>query len=117
MSAETATETVEAGHEPHHLEHSHGLSDFGYVRVAIALAVITGVEVAWSYLPWGDGGGLTSVAEVGGLLVMMAIKFVVVASNFMHLKFDDKVLTRVFYSGLVLAVFVYLVALQTFHFF
>lgn len=91
----------------------HGPVDSYYVRIAVALAVITAVEVAWSYLPWGDGT-LVTVAEVGVLLLLMVIKFVVVASNFMHLKFDDKVLTRVFYAGLVLALGVYLGALTTF---
>lgn len=96
----------------------HGPADKYYVRIAIALAVITAVEVAWSYLPWWeDASGFTSFIEVGGLLVMMAIKFVIVASNFMHLKFDSKVLTRVFYSGLALALGVYVGALVTFEFF
>jgi cytochrome c oxidase subunit 4 len=47
----------------------------------------------------------------------MAIKFVMVALHFMHLKFDSKVLTRVFYSGLLLAVTVYVAALSTFRIF
>lgn len=94
----------------------HGPSDKYYVQIAVALAVITGVEVAWSYLPWGDSTAITLI-EVGGLLAMMAVKFVVVASNFMHLKFDDKLLTRVFYAGLILAISVYLIALFTFQLF
>ena len=48
------------------------------------------------------------------LLVVMAIKFVIIAAFFMHLKFDSKILTRVFYSGLFLAVAVYVIALTTF---
>jgi cytochrome c oxidase subunit 4 len=97
--------------------HGHGLSDRGYVVIAVILAGITGAEVAWSYLPWGDSGGLITFAEVGGLLFMMAIKFGIVAAYFMHLKFDNKVLTRLFYSGLFLAVGVYLIALTTFEIF
>jgi len=96
----------------------HGPTDRYYVRIAVALALITALEVAWSYLPvWKDASGLKSFVEVGGLLVMMAVKFVVVASNFMHLKFDDKVLTRVFYAGLILAISVYVAALVTFELF
>ncbi|MGI8710218.1 MAG: cytochrome C oxidase subunit IV family protein [Acidimicrobiales bacterium] len=99
-------------------EHHHGLSDGGYVRIALILATITAAEVIWSYLPWWDDAtGATRLLEVGGLLVMMAVKFVMVAANFMHLKFDDKVLTRLFYAGLVLAVTVYVIALITFHVF
>ncbi len=94
----------------------HGPTDAHYVRIAIALAVITAIEVAWSYLPWGDGTAIV-ILEVGGLLLMMAVKFVVVASNFMHLKFDDKILSRVFYAGLLLAIGVYVAVLVTFELF
>jgi cytochrome c oxidase subunit 4 len=44
----------------------------------------------------------------------MGIKFFVVASQFMHLKFDNRILSRIFYTGLFLAVFVYVIALTTF---
>lgn len=93
--------------------HAHP-SDKMFVQVAIALAVITALEVAWSYLPWGESTGFLAFAEIGGLLLMMGIKFVVVASRFMHLKFDQGVLSRLFYFGLLLAVLVYIAALTTF---
>ena len=48
---------------------------------------------------------------------MMAAKFVTVVSYFMHLKFDKRIFTFMFYTGLTLAVFVYCVALATFQFF
>jgi len=48
---------------------------------------------------------------------MMAIKFVMVVSYFMHLKFDNKLFSWLFYAGLFLAVGVYVTALSTFHFF
>ena len=51
---------------------------------------------------------------LGALMILMAIKFVTVASQFMHLKFDDKLLSRLFYTGLILAVGVYMIALTTF---
>ena len=51
------------------------------------------------------------------LLILMAIKFVVVVSFFMHLRFDNKIFSFMFYLGLLLAIFVYCVALATFHFF
>jgi cytochrome c oxidase subunit 4 len=40
-----------------------------------------------------------------------------VASYFMHLKFDNKIFTYLFYSGLLLAIAVYVGALATFKFF
>jgi len=90
--------------------HEHA-SDLLYIKVAIGLAVLTGMEVAWPYIV--DDGPILMFP----LLIVMAIKFVIIAAFFMHLKFDSKVLTRVFYTGLFLAVGVYLIALTTFRIF
>ncbi|CAN5628873.1 hypothetical protein BH10ACT1_BH10ACT1_19780 [soil metagenome] len=104
--------------EGHGATDHHGPADKYYYRIAIILALVTAAEVIWSYLPlWDDAHGLTSFVEVAGLIVMMLFKFVFVASNFMHLKFDDKILTRLFYAGFALAIGVYLVALCTFQIF
>jgi cytochrome c oxidase subunit 4 len=116
MSAETAHPTeheVELAHEhddPARDDHGHGATDGQYVLIAIALAVITGLEVAVSYI---DIGPLFLPV----LLILMAIKFVTVVSFFMHLRFDKPVFTWAFYSGLFLAIGVYVAALATFHFF
>lgn len=102
------------GHDDAH-EHNH---DMLFVRTAVFLAIITAIEVAWSYLPvWKDATGLKSFLEIGGLFVMMAIKFVMVTMTFMHLRFDNKLLTRVFYFGLALAISVYVAVLFTFELF
>jgi cytochrome c oxidase subunit 4 len=98
--------------EEAHAEGDHGhSSDLLYIKVALGLAVLTGMEVAWPYLI--DDGPVLMFP----LLVVMAIKFVIIAAFFMHLKFDSKILTRVFYSGLLLAVGVYVAALTTFRIF
>ncbi|MCU1353635.1 MAG: hypothetical protein JWM05_2844 [Acidimicrobiales bacterium] len=89
----------------------HGPSDVHYVRIAVLLGVLTAIEVALSY------AGLPIKLEIGLLLFVMAIKFVTVASHFMHLKFDDKMLTKIFYTGLILASGVYLAALSSLHLF
>ena len=100
--------------EDHHPgEH---VSDKQFVRVFLFLVVVTAVEVAWAYLPFGDSRGATA-AYWGGLLLMMSLKFSIIAGTFMHLKFDNKVLTRLFYAGVFLAVGVYLIALSTFQVF
>lgn len=88
----------------------HAATDKQYIVIAAILAAITAGEVTLSYLDVGP-------VFVPALLVMMSVKFVVVVSYFMHLKFDNRVFTLLFYSGLFLAVFVYVVALFTFHFF
>jgi cytochrome c oxidase subunit 4 len=82
----------------------HGLSTAGYVRIALILAAITALEdFGWLFMP--------------ALMIMMVIKFVMVVSYFMHLKFDNKLFSWLFYTGLILAVGVYCAALATFKFF
>ncbi|MFM7771382.1 MAG: cytochrome C oxidase subunit IV family protein [Acidimicrobiaceae bacterium] len=88
----------------------HGMSDAGYIRIAIILAAITALEVSTYYVDFG-------VLFLPALLIMMVIKFVMVVSYFMHLKFDNKMFSFLFYAGLVLAVGVYAAFLATFKFF
>ena len=110
----TVDDTVEPAHgvDEHPAgDHQHGLTDMGYVKVAIILAVMTGLEVTLTY------AGLPGKVFMPALLVLMAAKFWTVVSYFMHLKFDNKIFTRLFYAGLFLATFVYIAALCTFQFF
>ena len=99
----TATETHEDAHE-------HGMSDAGYIKIAVILALITGLEVSTYYVDFGP-------LFMPALLTMMVVKFVMVVSYFMHLKFDSKMFSFLFYTGLGLAIFVYCTALATFKFF
>ncbi len=91
-------------------EHQHGATDKQYIIIALILAAITAAEVSISYI---DVGPIFLPA----LLIMMVAKFVTVVSYFMHLKFDNRIFTFLFYLGLTLAIFVYCVALATFQFF
>jgi cytochrome c oxidase subunit IV len=91
--------------------HAHP-SDRTYVGIALLLAAITALEVVSFYLEEDLGFFL-----VPALLVMMIVKFAIVAGYFMHLRFDSNLFTRLFVSGLLLAISVYSVALATFHFF
>ena len=86
-----------------------------YVMVALVLAALTALEVSTYYIP-DLLGGKGSAAITALLLVLMAIKFVMVVYFFMHLKYDKKFLTVAFYSGLFLAVAVYVAVLATFRF-
>ncbi|MEP1124164.1 MAG: cytochrome C oxidase subunit IV family protein [Ilumatobacter sp.] len=92
-----------------HGDHDH-VSDNRYIVIAAILAVITAAEVVASYVDLGP-------VFIPLLLFMMAVKFFVVVSYFMHLKFDNNIFKRLFYTGLFLAVFVYVAALLTFQFF
>lgn len=97
--------------------HAHP-TDKLFVKTAIILTLITAAEVAWSYLPIWDGAtGAKSLFEIGGLLIMMFAKFFIVASVFMHLKYDKPILSRAFYFGFVIAILVYTAALATFEIF
>ena len=104
MSTDTAQE--------HHVdeEHDHP-SDAKYVNIAIILAAITAAEVVTFYVEDSLGSALVPI-----LIVMMIVKFAIVAGYFMHLKFDSKLLTRVFVAGILLAVGVYAAAMTTFHY-
>ena len=93
-----------------HESHEHGMSDSGYIRIALILALITALEVSTYYIDFG-------VLFLPLLLLMMVVKFVMVVSYFMHLKFDNKIFSFMFYVGLGLALFCYIVALSTFKFF
>jgi cytochrome c oxidase subunit 4 len=114
----STTEHLETGH--HDTGHRAGHSDAGehgehksdgyYVVVALILAVITALETSTYWIDFGP-------IFMPLLLILMTIKFVMVVSLFMHLKFDHPLFSYLFYSGLILALGVYLAALATFRFF
>ena len=115
MSTEAPNVTERATHveESAHPGDDHaGGHDRTYVVVAVILAVITAVEVATFYLEEELGAIL-----IPALIVMMVAKFAIVGAYFMHLKYDSRLFTRVFVSGIVLAVAVYMVVLASFRFF
>ena len=110
MSSTTEHMVGEERHESFVAKGHHGATDKQYVIIALILAVITAFEITISYLHVGW-------FLLPALLVMMTAKFVTVVSYFMHLKFDHKIFSFLFYTGLLLAVSVFVVALATFHFF
>ncbi len=98
------------GHGAHHDEageHGAHPTDAQYIKIALILAVVTAIEVGLYYTKFSQA--VTNVA----LLVLAAIKFVMVAAYFMHLKFDSRILRRLFISGFVLAASVYVAYLVT----
>jgi len=104
--SETAVETGVAADT-----HAHP-SDWEYVKIALVLGLITAVEVSTyfeSVLQWGR-------ALVPSLMVMMVVKFWLVARMFMHLKSEGKAASRLFVAGLFLATGVYIIALNAFQF-
>jgi heme/copper-type cytochrome/quinol oxidase subunit 4 len=76
------------------------------------LFAITVVEVATYFL---TGFPLFKApALVPTLLLLAAIKFFLVAYIFMHLRFDKRVLTVIFYAALILAITVYIAVMTIF---
>ena len=108
MTTHTTEHTAPSHGDTEHGE--HGMSKRGYVTIALILAAITALEVSTYYVDFGP-------LFLPALLVMMVVKFFMVVSYFMHLKFDNKIFSWMFYTGLFLAVGVYVAALGTFHFF
>ncbi|MDO9445048.1 MAG: cytochrome C oxidase subunit IV family protein [Dehalococcoidia bacterium] len=80
-----------------------------YVLIGIILAVITAVELAVSYYPPGS-------LEIPLLIGLSAVKFGIVAALFMHLKFEHKIMTRMFLIGIVLAASLMVAVLALFAF-
>ncbi len=78
-----------------------------YVKIGLILAAITAVEVAIYYV---DALGDTLLPI---LLVLSAVKFVTVALWFMHLRFDNRLLTIMFTTGIVLASALFVIVLST----
>ncbi|NNE95847.1 MAG: cytochrome C oxidase subunit IV family protein [Acidimicrobiales bacterium] len=110
MATATTDHAVEA-----HDDHEHHPTARTYWITFLLLAVLTAIEVAWSYL------GLEGLALVAPLLIMMVLKFMIVGGVFMHLQTDFKVLngywfTLAFGIAVVLAVCVYLVVFAAFNF-
>ncbi len=111
MSTATTPDAPAPHTDPHDHPGEHW-TDLQFVYLALALAVITAVEVLMSYTIdfWGP-------FFLPGLIGLMLVKFFSVVMYFMHLKFDSRLFSVMFYLGLGLAVVVYLVMLFTFKFF
>ena len=87
--------------------HDHHPTPQQYVQVAAVLAVLTAMEVTASFVDIG-------AAFLPTLLILMTIKFALVAGWFMHLRFDTIVYRRFMVGGLALATSIYAVVLVSF---
>jgi cytochrome c oxidase subunit 4 len=92
-----------------HEDHGNHPTPRQYVLIAVVLVVITGVEIATSYIDTGHSN-LIIVA----LFVMAAIKFFLVAAWYMHMKVDQPFFRRVFVVGMIGAGIVYGILLLVF---
>lgn len=110
-----ATKTTTAGSEIEEhpaegiVEHADHPSEGQYWKIFFILFAVTAVEVALYYFEL-PGPVHVNNAALGILAIG---KFVIVVAYFMHLKFDNRILRRLFVTGLVLAVLVYVAYLLT----
>lgn len=95
--AEHTTHAAAQRTEPAHGQTEPHASDATYVWIAVILAVITAIEV-WTYYAPQLGRLLIPL-----LLLLSAAKFSLVAGYYMHLKFDSRLFTGFFVSGLAVA--------------
>ena len=107
----TATTTE---HEHEHpaegvVEHVEHPTERQYWKIFFLLFAVTAIEVGLYYFEL-PGPVHVNNAALGALAIL---KFVVVVGYFMHLKFDNKILRRLFVTGMVLAVLVYMAYLLT----
>lgn len=103
MATDERVEEHRAAHE-----HAHpGPAE--YIKVALALGVVTLIEVGAYYVT-----SIPDVVLVVSLMVMMLVKFALVALWFMHLRFDSPIFRHLFITGIVLAIAIYAVVLLSF---
>mgnify|MGYP000365486499 CR=1 FL=1 len=91
------------------VEHADHPTEGQYWKIFFILFAVTAVEVALYYFEL-PGPVHVNNAALG---ILAIAKFIVVAAYFMHLKFDNRILRRLFVTGLVLAVLVYVAYLLT----
>jgi len=68
-----------------------------YVKIAMLLAVITGIEIVIIFFPWAKWLIVTS------LVVLSVVKFLYVIFYFMHLRWDKAFCTILFFIGMIMA--------------
>lgn len=102
------TTTVSAPPSPSEAPaHAHP-KEAEYVRIAVILAIVTAIEVGVYYFETIPG----LIAPI--LLILSALKFILVAMFFMHLKFDSRLFSFIFSGPLLLALAVMVAVLSMF---
>ena len=113
MSTEPITRDESTGPVVETPEHEGGTKhdhpgERQYIVIALILAMVTAIEVAFSY--W------EAVEDIlaPSLIFMSIVKFFMVVGWFMHLRFDSRLFRRLFIAGVALALFCYTAVLTTF---
>ena len=80
-----------------------------YIRVAVVLGILTAIEIGALYVP-----GIPNPVLVALLLVFSVLKFGLVVGFFMHLRYDNKLLTALFVGPLIIAMGIILAIMALF---
>jgi cytochrome c oxidase subunit IV len=94
----------------HATDHPHPTAKT-YVGIAIILSVVTAVEIAIVYVPF-----LRPILTAL-LLILGAAKFFLVVAFYMHLRFDSKLYTTLFFLGMAFAVAILLALVVLYYLF
>ncbi len=89
--------------------HAHP-TERSYIKIGIILFIITLIEVVIYYIEAVEG------ILVPALIALSTIKFFLVVSYFMHLKFDDLRLRLIFILGMVFALATFIATWVMMHF-
>ena len=96
-------------HEDAHLDHHP--TPATYVKVAAALVIITAIEVGIFYL---EALGHVIIPI---LVVLSAAKFGLVVMFYMHLRYDHRIFSGLFYIGIATAGFIVISLMALFRWF
>jgi cytochrome c oxidase subunit 4 len=97
--AAAAHGTHGANDPAHGAHHAHHPTAGTYVKVGILLTIITIIEVYAYYVPaW-----VAHWSFVPSLLLMSAVKFIVVVSVYMHLRYDHRLFRALFTGPFIVA--------------
>jgi len=91
--AHAAAHAAPHGGDPHAEDNKFQI----YVKIAMLLAVITGIEIVIIFFPWAKWLIVTS------LVVLSVVKFLYVIFYFMHLRWDKAFCTILFFIGMIMA--------------
>ena len=108
----TSTTEPVVPHQEHTGEHGDARAhDWDYIKIALILAFLTALETSTYFIDWFEGNATRQWIFLGPL---MTLKFFMVAWFFMHLKQDSRIFSRLFVTGIVVAVSVYVIVFFTF---
>jgi cytochrome c oxidase subunit 4 len=87
-------------HSAHHEEHAHAGPKLYWI-FAVILCLITFLE--WIIFKEKESLGISNAVMIYTLIVLSVVKFVMVCGWYMHLRFDNKMLTKIFLFSAFLA--------------